>query len=445
MTMSFRPKTLFARTGLTFAAALGVFLVFTITIVVILLMIPIARQGADDLAVIMVFAAKTWVELPPVTRPDFERELLDHYELKLARPDTELPHFSSALPFLIFLEQALKKRLGKTIVLMQSDDQGTWYWVDIQTAGRTLRVGISKKRIGAHPHLALLLIVTAGTLIIIVTSFLLARRLTKPLVQLSASTEQIARGEQLDPLLETGPQEIATLVRSFNHMSREITELLANRTTLLAGISHDLRTPITRARLALELLPTETSPDLVAGVRQDLEEMERLIGQALELAKGLDVRPPDEINLQEFVDGIVADYARSGAKIEWLPAECCICEVQNLALRRVIVNLIENAIRYGGDTPVEVRCTCDNNKAVIQILDRGPGMPSDKRDEIFRPFYRLETSRSRETGGSGLGLAIVQQLCQAHSWTISLLAREGGGTEALLEFPIKPLITARHA
>jgi two-component system osmolarity sensor histidine kinase EnvZ len=437
VSMPHRPRTLFARTGLSLAAALGIFLVLTITIVVLLVMVPIARQGADDLAVIMMFAAKTWVELPPVTRPDFEHELLDNYRLKFSSAATELPRFSSALPFLMFLEQALEKRLGQPVVIMQSRDQGKWYWADIQVAGRKLRVGIAEERIGAHPPLALLLIVVAGALIIVITSLLLARRLTKPLVQLSATTEQIARGEQLSPLPETGPREIVTLVRSFNRMAREIAELLANRTTLLAGISHDLRTPITRARLALELLPAETAPDLVAGVQRDLEEMERLIGQALEFARGLDVRPPDEIDLQEFVDGIVADYTRGAACIEWAPAGHCMCEVQSLALRRVIVNLLDNAIRYGGGMPVEVGCECVNNKATVRILDRGPGIPVDRHDAVLRPFFRLETSRSRETGGSGLGLAIAQQLSQTYGWVLSLLARKGGGTEAVLEFPTR--------
>jgi two-component system osmolarity sensor histidine kinase EnvZ len=434
---SLRPKTLFARTGLILAAALSTFLVFIIIIVVVLILIPIAKQGADDLAVLMIFATDTWTALPPPLRPVFEQELLDNYEIKLTVTDTELPHFHSPLPFLVFLEDALQRRLNKPTHIMQSDDGETWYWFNIPTRTQILQVGIPRRRIGAHPPLAVLLVLLTGTIVSLTTSFFLARRLTRPLVQLTTATEQIAKGGYLEPLPESGPEEMASLVRNFNRMSKEITALLANRTTLLAGISHDLRTPITRVRLALELFPPDTTPDLVEGIHLDLEEMDRLIGQALELARGLDQQPADEIDLRDFVDGIVVDLRRGDANIEWLPMKCCLCVVETLPLRRVVTNLIDNAIRYGEGKPVTVQCDCEDTMAIIQILDRGPGIPDKEREAVFRPFHRLESSRSRFTGGSGLGLAIARQLCEARGWGIQLLPREGGGTNARLVFPIK--------
>ncbi len=437
MKISLRPRTLFARTGLILAAALSTFLVFIITIVVILVLVPIARQGADDLAVLMVFATETWAELPAPMRPLFERELLDNYEIKLTPTDTELPHFHSPLPFLVFLENALQRRLKQPTHIMQSDDGETWYWFNIPTKAQIIQVGIPRSRIGAHPPLAVLLVLLAGTVVSLTTSLLLARRLTRPLVQLSTATEQISRGGYLEPLPETGPEELATLVRSFNRMSHEITALLANRTTLLAGISHDLRTPITRVRLALELFSADTSPELIEGINRDLEEMDRLIGQALELAKGLDPQPADEIDLRDFIDGIVVDLRRGDASIEWIPRECCLCEVETLPLRRVITNLADNAICYGEGKPVTIECYCEASSAIIQIKDRGPGIPDTESETVFRPFYRLESSRNRFTGGSGLGLAIARQLCDARGWKIRLLPRDGGGTIARLEFPFK--------
>ena len=166
--------------------------------------------------------------------------------------------------------------------------------------------------------------------------------------------------------------------------------------------------------------------------------MDRLIGQALELARGLDQQPADEIDLRDFVDGIVVDLRRGDTDIEWLPRQCCICEVETLPLRRVITNLIANAISYGEGNTVTVQCYCENATAIIQILDRGPGIPDEEREAVFRPFHRLESSRSRFTGGSGLGLAITRQLCEARGWEIQLLPRDGGGTNARLQFPVKP-------
>lgn len=436
MNITRHPGTLFARTGLTLATALGLFLVFTIVIVVMLVLVPVGKQGADDLAVLMIFAAETWAERPAAAQPDFEQELINNYDLMIIPANTQLPAFSNPLPWFTFLQNALQRRLDRPVVLMQSKEPDAAYWADIPLVDhRAVRVGFPAYRFAAHPPLAILLLLLTGMVTILFTSILLARYQTRPLVQLSRATEQIAGGRYLEPLRESGPQEIATLIRSFNRMSEQISGLLANRTTLLAGISHDLRTPITRVRLALELFPPGADADLLDGIHRDLEEMDRLIGQALELAKGLDLQSSDEIDLRDFIDGIVADFSRGGARIEWSPQKCCTCEVETLPLRRVISNLIDNAIRYGEDKPVTVQCHCQGDRIFIQVLDRGPGIPVDQRDAVFLPFHRLESSRSRMTGGSGLGLAIARQLCEARGWSIQLLPREGGGTDARLEFP----------
>jgi len=278
--------------------------------------------------------------------------------------------------------------------------------------------------------------VAAGTIVILLTSLLLVRRLIRPLARLSRATTQIGRGGIFKPLPETGPRELVTLTQGFNRMAGEIEQLLANRTTLFAGISHDLRTPITRMQLALEMLPADTDPTLVTSLRQDLEEMNRLISDTLDLAKGLGPHEQESIDLREFIDGIVTSQRHSGSEIQWTPESCCICSVDTLALQRILTNLVENAVRYGGDSPVELRCFCNDHEAIIEVLDHGPGIPASEREQVFQPFHRLETSRSRRTGGSGLGLAIARQLCDAHGWSIQLLPRKGGGTEAKLQIPM---------
>jgi len=264
------------------------------------------------------------------------------------------------------------------------------------------------------------------------------RRLTRPLARLATAAAQIGRGDAFVPLPETGPREIAVLTQRFNRMAAQISELLTNRTTLFAGISHDLRTPITRMQLALEMLPEGTDRELVDRLRQDLEEMNRLISDTLDLARGLEPHAAELVDLRELIDGIVTGIRQGGAAIEWLPAACCYCPVDTLALQRVLTNLIDNAVRYGGERPVEVHCHCEAAAAVIRVLDRGPGIPEQERDRVFLPFHRIEGSRSRRTGGSGLGLAITRQLCDVHGWEIRLLPRTGGGTEVCLRIPLQP-------
>lgn len=348
-----------------------------------------------------------------------------------------LPHTDHLLPYLRNLEASLTRRLGKPVPIRAGPPDSTkWFCVDIAMAGRTLRISFPHSRMGARPPLAALLVACAGALVILLTSLLLVRRLTRPLERLVVAASRIGRGETYTPVPETGPRELVVLTRRFNRMAAEIAQLLSNRTILFAGISHDLRTPLTRMRLALEMLPAGTDPALVGRLRQDLEEMERLIGDTLELARGLEPSPAEEVDLREFVDGVVAASRRDGAVIRWSPAACCYAAVDTLALQRVLTNLLDNALRYGGDQPVELCCFCEAEVAVIQVLDHGPGIPEAERDKVFQPFHRLEGSRSRRTGGSGLGLAIARQLCDVHGWRIRLLPRTEGGLEARLDIPL---------
>jgi len=415
-----------------------VFLALSVAVVFHYILTPVSRRAADDLATLMLLAAQTWVELPPETRPDFERELLEQYDLKLTLAEDSLPYTDNLLPYLRFLEESLTRRLGEPVPIRAGPPDTTkWFCVDIPMGTRRIRVSFPHARIGARPPLASLLVAVAGALVILFTSLLLVRRLTRPLARLATAAEQIGRGDAFVPVPETGPRELVVVAQRFNRMAAEISELLTNRTTLFAGISHDLRTPITRMQLALEMLPAATDPVLIDRLRQDLDEMSRLISDTLELARGLEPHVAEMVDLRDFIDGVVTGFRQGGAVVEWSPAACCYCPVDTLALQRVLTNLIDNAVRYGGDRPVVLACHCETAAAVIQVLDRGPGIPEQERDKVFQPFHRLEGSRSRRTGGSGLGLAITRQLCDVHGWDIELLPRTGGGTEARLHIPLQ--------
>ena len=434
-----KPRTLFARTGGTLTVALLAFLLFSMAVVFHYILVPMSKRAADDLATLMMLAAQTWVELPPTTRPDFEQELLEGYDLKLELADESLPFSDNLLPYLRFLEEALTRRIGEPVPIRSgSPDTARWFCVDIPVGGRIIRISFPHARIGARPPIAALLVAAAGTLLILLTSLLLVRRLIRPLDRLSRATRRIGQGAAFTPLPETGPRELVTLTRSVNRMAGEIGQLLDNRTTLFAGISHDLRTPITRMQLTLEMLPAGTDPELVAGLRRDLKEMTRIISDTLDLARGLGTHEPEDVDLREFIDGIVTAQRSGGARIDWLPGNCCSCAVDTLALQRVLSNLIENGLRYGGSAPLALRCHCTGTAAVIEVLDRGTGIPAAEREQLFQPFRRLDRSRSRHTGGSGLGLAIVRQLCEVHDWQIRLLPRDGGGTRAELQIPLAP-------
>ncbi len=429
-----RPKTLFARTGLTIAAAMLALLLFFIGVVLYFILVPMARQASADLGALIVLSAQTWVELPPHTRTDFEDELRSRHGLILVHTDAPLAGITFKTPYMQFLEQALADRLGEATPLMVDPTEENRLWVDVPMADHRLRIGFPHDRVGARPPTALFMLIAGAGIITLATSLLLVRRLTRPLSRLASATSRFGRGERPESLPEEGPEELMLLARNFNHMTDQVRQLLSNRTTLLGGISHDLRTPIAQLQLAIELLQDDQDQVLLDGMRRDLKQMDQLIGRTLELARGLEDsgREREERDLAALVAETLGDFTHREKTIRWGPLPPCIQHISPVALRRVLTNLLENALRYGGDQPIAVKLQCRENGAQIDILDRGPGIPEDRLEAVFQPFYRLEGSRSQTTGGSGLGLAIVRQLCDRHGWGIKLKPREGGGTDACL-------------
>ena len=371
--------------------------------------------------------------LPPNLRSDYVDKLYQEHDLWLTQPQDEIPPDNYFLPYVRRVEQALAERLGDAVSMKSQVIEGRrWFWVDLAVGQNRepVRVGFPRDRVRTRPIDALLAVALGTLLLILLASVLLARQITRPLTRLGAEVEQIGRGQLPHPLPETGPRELVIFVRQFNRMVVQIQELLANRTTLLAGISHDLRTPIARMQLALEMLAQQPDPKLVLRLQQDLEQMNQLIGQALDLARNLEAGARDRVDLADLIDGLVVTQRRGGAELAWQAEGPCPAEVNVSALERILANLLENALRYGGSEAPRVELDCNGTAAEIRVLDRGPGIPESEREAVFRPFYRLEASRSRDTGGSGLGLAIVRQLADACGFAVRLEPRPGGGTLA---------------
>lgn len=419
--------TLFRRTALTLSVAFVILLFIVFGSISYFVNLPLGRQATDDLAALIVLSAQTWVELPPATRPDFERELIEHHGLIVQPADTPLPNHTNILPYRLLLEQALEKRLGYAVPVLTTHNP-EYYWVDINMAGKNLRVGFAHDRVGTQQPYALATIFAAMLVTVVVTALILARRITGPLTRLAQAVQQLGHGTEPSPLPESGPAELASLARNFNHMARDVRELLENRTTLLAGVSHDLRTPLARLRLAVEMLPREFEPKLLAGIVRDLNAMDKLLTQYLALARGMIEESIESLDLRELVDGVVADARRAGATVRWSPGPASvICAVRPHALERIVTNLLDNARRYGEGNVIDIECKKVEREVVIRVLDRGPGIPEAERKMVFRPFHRLEVARSSAGGGSGLGLAIARQLADANGWSLTLDTRPGGG------------------
>ena len=209
-----------------------------------------------------------------------------------------------------------------------------------------------------------------------------------------------------------------------------------NRTVMISGISHDLRTPLTRLAIAAEMLDQNSRPEIVAGIRRDVDAMNALISQFLQFSRGIEDQCPVQVDLWKIVASLAGDLEREGAHLRLLRKDPpCVFFADPMALERVIANLLKNAVQYGEGKPVDVELHCSDKDVSIEIRDRGPGIPPDQVGAVFRPFHRLQPARERATGGSGLGLAIVHELATKHGWNIELLPRAGGGTVARLVLP----------
>jgi len=433
--LPFISDTLFGRTALAFTLAFLLFSLFSLALVLYFVTIPLTKRVANDLSAMAVLTTQIWVELPPGTRPDFEREMQEHHNILIAPAGSSLPADPEPAFYLRDLLQSLSARLGGRYEILYDRERPEWRWVDIPMGGRVMRVGFDTQRFITRIPQTLIVMVVAGTLIAVFTSVMIVRRITRPLAALAGATTRIGEGRRGQPLPEEGGTELQELARRFNLMEQQLQVLMESRTTLLAGISHDLRTPIARMLLELELLQDNPDPQLIDGLRADLEEMNGIISATLQLSKGIADEITRQVDIGELIESVASEHQRRGNAIEWRCGSGILRDLPITALRRVLNNLIDNAVRYGEGRPVTVTCEAVGERVKLEVLDRGPGIPADRRDIVLQPFKRLEDSRSRDSGGSGLGLAIVDQLCRLNDWRFELDERQGGGAVARLWLP----------
>ena len=254
----------------------------------------------------------------------------------------------------------------------------------------------------------------------------------QPLARLEHAANSLGSDLRGEPLPEDGPKEVARAATAFNAMQRRIAEQAVERIQILAGISRRLQNPITRMRLRADFLGDSDAKEKLQG---DLQEMQTLVKQGLALARGRDEigKQRCQTDLHALIDSLVCDYSDAGKLLRFAGERGVTILTHPQALRRIMINLIDNGLKFGEDVEVAIDAQRSNG-ITITVSDRGPGIPDEHLKSVFLPFYRIEASRNRETGGTGLGLAIAQQLASTLRGTLTLANRDGGGLEARLEF-----------
>ena len=303
--------------------------------------------------------------------------------------------------------------------------------VNVQLPDGVLQVFVPRKRLFSSTTYIFVMWMVGSSLILFAVATLFMRNQVRPIRRLAIAADDFGKGRDHPEFKPAGATEVRQASAAFLDMRDRIQRQISQRTDMLSGVSHDLRTPLTRMRLQLALLPDSEG---VAELRSDISEMEKMIDGYLAFARGEDAESPVETDLGALLGEVAAAARRNGEDVS-LSAEAELrLTVRPVAMKRALTNLVENAARYGSHVRIAARR--DRKAVEITVEDDGPGIPEAQRDEVFRPFYRIERSRNPETGGVGLGLAIARDTVRGHGGDVVLGESELGGLLATVRLPV---------
>lgn len=435
--MKLLPQTLLWRTFLLLAALMILAVAAWAAIFNSLEREPRARQLAQMVVSVVNLTRSALVTAQPDKRRELLLELSDREGIRIYPvEDNEvvapLPERSR---FLQLVASEVRRQLGADTRMTRNRDGKAGFWVSFRIdGGDEYWLMLPRERVERNVPLQWLGWGAAALLLALAGAYLIMFRVTRPLKALAGAAHDIGLGRRPAPLAETGPDEIRSVTHAFNRMSSDLTRLDEDRALILAGISHDLRTPLTRLRLAAEMAADETARE---GIAADIDEMDQIIGQFLDYARDTEGEPAEPTDLNAVIVHVVAPLQRRGARIDLRLAELPPFMLRPLALLRLASNLINNALRHGGEAnAVEVVTRRDGSHVVLDVMDRGPGIPQEETERLKQPFTRLDAARTGATG-AGLGLAIVDRVAKGHGGRFDLLPREGGGLIARVTLPAR--------
>lgn len=343
----------------------------------------------------------------------------------------------SANDFPIFQEN-LDQKIEEDFTVRKSKD-GDLVIVDIKLPKQTLRLQTSVKRLESRTTIIFISWVFGASCLFLFIAILFLRNQIRPIARLAVAAENFGRGIDTENFRPHGATEVRKAARAFIIMRERISRQIRTRTDMLSGISHDLRTPLTRMKLELAMLPEDVAsrPDMrevIEELNDDVQQMQNMIQEYLDFAQREGREEAETVNLAVFLNDIVNDYKRMQHNVSLTISGSPELDLRASACRRMFHNLIDNALRYGENCHIILRAA--KNYAEIMIDDEGEGIPEEKREEVFKPFNRLEQSRNTKTGGVGLGLTIARDVVMAHGGSIALSEAPTGGLRVLIRLPV---------
>lgn len=327
------------------------------------------------------------------------------------------------------LTRAMKSHVGKPF-LIDSESRSRQIVIDVQLPSGVLHVVTSRKRLFSSTAYVFVIWMVGTSLILFAVATIFMRNQVKPIRRLAVAAEDFGKGRDVSKFKPEGAAEVRQASSAFLAMRERIVRQISQRTDMLAGVSHDLRTPLTRMKLQLEMLKDD---DGTAELKADITEMEHMLDGYLAFARGEGAEKPITVDLTALLHDAAAQARRRGGAVDLHTEGELTASLRPNAFRRCLTNLIDNAIQYAEH--VSVRAGLRGDGIEITIDDDGPGIPEDQLDEVFRPFYRLEGSRNPGTGGVGLGLTIARDVIRGHGGDIVLGDSPNGGLRVRLKVP----------
>lgn len=327
------------------------------------------------------------------------------------------------------LEESLRAQLQRPFVVAPSQER--WVEVRVQMQDGVLHIFAPLKRLASSTTYIFLLWMVGTALLVSSVAIIFMRNQVKSVRRLAAAADALGKGHDVPYLKPEGAAEVRLAAIAFARMRDRIKSLLGHRTEMLAGVSHDLRTPLTRMKLQLAMMG---DADGVADLKTDLEEMGRMIEGYLAFARGEGGEAPVRVELSRLLDEVVSGFKRQNLNVDLHIEGDMTLMLRPDAIRRCLNNLIGNAARHAKQ--IWVRAGLRENSLEILIDDDGPGIPAEMREEVFRPFYRIETSRNKRTGGVGLGLTIARDIVRSHGGDIRLEDNPSGGLRVRISLPM---------
>ena len=339
-------------------------------------------------------------------------------------------------PFIQMVAQKIRERLGVETIITVNHYGIPGLWISFNVELDDFWVVIPKIQVDRPFPWHWLWWGALVGLLSLFGAYIIAARINRPLNLLVAAADKLRNGEPAPRLPEDSVDELGQVSRTFNEMADSLVRLDSERTLLLAGVSHDIRTPLARLRIAVELLPEQSCAQMKEGMIEDIADMDNIIHQFLDFVRGVEGESTRMMDVNELLQALADRQSRAGRDLKLKLGPTYFIPLRPLAMQRLLDNLVGNAYAYAkGKVEIESKITAE--KIVISVLDNGPGIPQEHAERLLRPFERLDTARNKNAGGSGLGLAICNRIAKLHRGSLELINREGGGLEARLSLPIQ--------